>query len=209
MPAHHFSKFAVFKPLPTLAALGAFAVVATLASVAGPVAAAEYTIDPSHTYPAFEADHLGGVSKWRGKINKSEGKLSFDRAAKKGKVEVTMLMDSIDFGFEKMNEHARAEDIFNVKKFPTAKFVGDQFGFEGDTLKTVAGQLTLKGVTKPVTLTVTEFLCKQHPFAKREVCGADAYTVINRGDYGVDYALDKGFKPEVKILISIEAIKNP
>lgn len=171
--------------------------------------AADYTIDPSHTYPAFEADHLGGVSKWRGKINKTDGKLSFDKAAKTGKVEVTMQMASIDFGFDKMNEHAIGPEIFDTEMFPTAQFVSDSFVFKGDKLVSVPGKLTLKGVTKPVTLKVNEFKCAMHPFAKREVCGADAEAVINRADFGVDYGVKMGFKPEVKLLISIEAIKNP
>lgn len=180
-----------------------------LAGVSTAALANEYTIDPSHTYPSFEADHMGGLSKWRGKINKSEGTVTFDKVNKKGKVDVTMQMASIDFGFDKMNEHAVGEDIFNVAKYPTARFVSDSFVFEGDKLVSIPGQLTLKGVTKPVTLKVNEFLCKPHPFAKREACGADAEATINRGDFGVDYGLNRGFKPEVKLLISIEAIKNP
>jgi polyisoprenoid-binding protein YceI len=176
---------------------------------AGTSHAADYTIDPSHTYPAFEADHLGGVSKWRGKIKKTDGKLSFDKAAKTGKVEVTMQMATIDFGFDKMNEHAIGPEIFDTEMFPTAQFVSDSFVFKGDKLVSVPGKLTLKGVTKPVTLKVNEFKCTLHPFAKREVCGADAEAVINRADFGVDYGVKMGFKPEVKLLISIEAIKNP
>lgn len=171
--------------------------------------AADYTIDPSHTYPAFEADHLGGVSKWRGKITKTDGTLSFDKAAKTGKVSVTMQMKSIDFGFAKMNEHAIGPDIFDTDMFPTAQFVSDSFVFKGDKLVSVPGKLTLKGVTKPVTLKINEFKCTMHPFAKREVCGADAEATINRSDFGVDYGVQMGFKPEVKLLISIEAIKNP
>ncbi|MDH4395622.1 MAG: YceI family protein [Limnobacter sp.] len=189
------------------ASIGVFLLAAGL--YAGSSQAADYTIDPSHTYPAFEADHLGGVSKWRGKINKIDGTLSFDKAAKTGKVDVTMQMATIDFGFEKMNEHAIGPDIFDTQMFPTAQFVSDSFVFKGDKLVSVPGKLTLKGVTKPVTLKVNEFKCTMHPFAKREVCGADAEAVINRADFGVDYGVKMGFKPEVKLLISIEAIKNP
>ncbi|WP_285199493.1 YceI family protein, partial [Klebsiella pneumoniae] len=95
------------------------------------------------------------------------GTVTYDKVNKKGKVDVTMQMASIDFGFDKMNEHAVGEDIFNVAKYPTARFVSDSFVFEGDKLVSIPGQLTLKGVTKPVTLKVNEFLCKPHPFAKR------------------------------------------
>lgn len=170
--------------------------------------AASYSIDSSHTYPSFEADHLGGISKWRGKINQSEGKVTFDPAAKKGSVDLTMSMASIDFGHEKMNEHAKAEDIFNVKKYPVATFKSKDFVFEADKPVEIRGNLTLKGITKPVVLKVHEFKCMMHPIVKKEVCGADASAVINRADFAVDYALNMGFKPEVKILISVEAIKD-
>lgn len=170
-------------------------------------APATYNLDPSHTYPSFEADHMGGLSNWRGKINKSSGTVVLDRAAKTGTVTVTMDMASIDFGHDKMNEHAIGADIFDVAKFPTAEYKGKLTKFEGETPTEVEGELTLHGVTKPVTLKINQFLCKMNPMLKREVCGADASATINRKDFGVSYGEAYGFKQEVKLQIQVEGVK--
>jgi polyisoprenoid-binding protein YceI len=173
------------------------------AAMAAPVT---YNIDSNHTYPAFEADHLGGVSLWRGKIKSTSGKVVLDQAAKTGMVEVTMDMSSIDFGHDGMNTHAKKADIFDVEKFPTAKFTGKLAAFNDKGPTEVQGQLTLHGVTKPVTLKINSFLCKPHPMNQKEVCGADASANINRDDFGVSFGKPL-FKMDVKLLISIEAIK--
>ena len=170
-------------------------------------APATYNIDPTHTYPSFEADHMGGQSIWRGKFNSSSGKVVYDKAAKSGTVDITVEMKSINFGFDKMNEHASSPDMFDVAKFPTAVFSGKLAGFNGDAPTEVVGTLTMHGVTKPVTLKINSFLCKPNPMTKKEVCGADAVTTINREDFGVSYGKNFGFKMDVKILISVEAIK--
>jgi polyisoprenoid-binding protein YceI len=176
----------------------------TSAALAAP---ATYNIDPAHTYPSFEADHMGGVSLWRGKIKSTTGKVVYDKAAKAGTVEVTMDMKTIDFGHDKMNEHARSADIFDVAKFPTATFKGKLGGFKADAPTEVVGDLTLHGVTKPVTLKLNSFLCKDNPMNKKEVCGADAVANINREDFGVGFGKNFGFKMDVKLLISVEAVK--
>jgi polyisoprenoid-binding protein YceI len=166
-----------------------------------------YNIDPGHTYPAFEADHMGGLSLWRGKFNKSSGKVVLDVAAKTGEVDITIDMNSIDFGHDGMSDHARRADIFDVAKFPTATYKGKISKWNGDAPAEVDGQLTMKGVTKPVKLTINSFLCKPHPMQRREVCGADATGKFMRDEFGVDYGKTMGFKMDTKILISIEAMK--
>ena len=166
-----------------------------------------YTLDPSHTYPSFEADHFGGMSKWRGKILKSSGKVTLDREAKTGTVNVTMDMDTIDFGMKKMNQHATSAEMFNTEKFPTAVYAGKFTKFDGDRPTEASGTLTLHGVTKPVTLSINEFKCMIHPMMKREVCGADASATINRADFGVDYGAAMGFKQDVKLAIQVEGVK--
>lgn len=170
-------------------------------------APATYNIDPQHTYPAFEADHMGGLSIWRGKVETTSGKVVLDRAAKTGTVDVTMDMKSINFGMAKMNEHALSPDIFDTAKFPTATFTGKLAGFNGENPTEVQGNLTLHGVTKPVTLKLNSFMCKPNPMSKKETCGADASATINREDFGVSYGKALGFKMDVKLLISVEAIK--
>jgi polyisoprenoid-binding protein YceI len=184
---------------------------AVFLAVAGLVQAApvNYKIDPQHTYPAFEADHQGGLSIWRGKIRSSSGKVVYDREARTGTVEVTMDMSTIDFGLDKMNTHAMSADMFDVAKFPTATFTGELTSFKGDSPTEVWGSLTLHGVTKPVKLNINSFLCKPVTIPpSRETCGADASGTINREDFGVGYGKALGFKMDVKLLITIEAQRS-
>ena len=178
---------------------------AGVASIA--FAADTYTIDPGHTYPSFEADH-NGISILRGKFNKTTGSVTLDRAAKNGSMNIVIDIDSLDFGHDKLNGHAKSADMFDVAKFPTATYVGKSIKFNGDTPASVDGELTLHGITKPLTLTINKFKCIQNAMLKREVCGADASAEFKRTDFGIDYAIARGFAPEVKLLIQVEAIKN-
>jgi len=187
-----------FKHLALLAAV--FATGTTFASEI-------YKIEPNHTYPSFEADHLGGLSNWRGKFDKSDGTIVLDRAAKTGTVDIVIDASSLDFGHAKLNEHAKGPDMFDVAKYPNATYKG-KLVFKGDTPTAVDGELTLHGVTKPVKLKINQFKCIQHPMLKREVCGADASATFNRADFGVDYGVKMGFKPEVKLDIQVEAVKQ-
>lgn len=185
--------------------LAAAALVGSGLAQAAPVT---YEIDPNHTYPAFEADHMGGLSLWRGKIKSTQGKVVYDREGRTGSVEVTMDMKSLDFGHQGMNEHAAKPDIFDVEKYPTAAFKGKLTQFKGDVPGAVEGELTLHGVTKPVTLTITRFKCMQHPMENREVCGADAVANIKRDDFGISIGKPL-FDMNVKLLIGIEALRAP
>jgi len=182
------------------------ALAALIAATTSGAMAATYTIDPSHTYPSFEADHFGGLSVWRGKFTKTSGTVVLDRAAKSGSVDINIDATSLDFGHAKMSEHAKGPDMFDVEKHPTAAYKGTLV-FEGGTPAFVDGALTLRGVTKPVRLTINKFKCIDHPMLKREVCGADASATINRADFGIDYAVKMGFNPEVKLAIQVEAVK--
>ena len=174
---------------------------------AGAVAAPmTYNIDSAHTYPTFEADHLGGVSKWRGKINSTSGTVVYDRAANSGNVNVTMDMKTLDFGHDGLNAHAQTADLFDTDHFPTATFTGRLAKFENGQPTAVEGSLTMHGHTQPVTLAVTSFVCKQHPMmAGREVCGADAEATIDRAQWGITFGQPL-FNMDVKLRISIEAL---
>ena len=72
-----------------------------------------FEVDSSHTYPSFAADHMGGLSLWRGKINKTSGVAKYDETAQVGAVDILMDMDSIDFGFHDMNKHAKSDDMLD------------------------------------------------------------------------------------------------
>lgn len=182
-------------------------VLASMAALLGASAFAApvtYVIDPSHTYPSFEADHFGGLSVWRGKFDATSGKVVYDKDAKSGSLDVTVDMNSIDFGNPKLNEHAKSAELFDAAKFPTATFSGKFTKFNGATPTEAQGTLIMHGVTKPVTLQINTFKCMQSPMSKKEVCGADASANINRADFGVNFGDKYGFKQEVKLLIQVE-----
>ncbi len=182
-------------------------IVATLAASSALAFAAEtYTIDPAHTYPSFEADHMG-ISVLRGKFTKSSGSVTLDRAAKTGTLDIVIDTNSLDFGNEKLNMHAKGPDMFDAAKFGTATYKAKSIHFNGDVPASVDGELTLHGVTKPVTLTINKFKCIEHPMLKKEVCGADASALFNRSDFGISYGLPR-FAPEVKLAIEVEAVKS-
>ncbi len=187
-----------------LIASAVFASAVALDAVAAPV---KYTIDSNHTYPSFSADHLGGLSTWRGKINSTRGEVMLDREAQSGSVNVQMDVGAIDFGHDKMNEHAKSPDMLDAAKFPTATYTGKLTQFVNGAPTQVQGNLTMHGVTKPVTLKIDSFTCKAHPMTKKEVCGADASGQFNREDFGVSYGKQLGFSMDVGLQIQIEAVK--
>ncbi len=170
-------------------------------------APATYSVDPTHTFASFEITHFG-TSTIRGRFDKKEGSVTFDRAAKTGKVEITIDMASINSGVAPFDGHLKSKDLFNVAEFPTAKFVGDKFSFTGDKVTAVSGTLTLMGKTQPVTLKATNFNCYDNPMVKREVCGGDFETVLQRSAFGITYALPMAAPDNVRLLVQVEAVKQ-
>jgi polyisoprenoid-binding protein YceI len=182
---------------------------AALIAVAGAAQAqsATYAIDPSHTAVTFEAKHFG-TSTLRGRWDKKEGTVTLDKAAKTGKVEFTIDMNSLTTGTVPFDGHLKSKDFFAVEEFPTAKFVGDKFTFNGDKVASVSGELTLRGKTNPVTLTATGFNCYDNQRLKREVCGGDFETTIQRSQFGIVYALPAVTPDAIRLLVQVEAIKQ-
>jgi polyisoprenoid-binding protein YceI len=168
--------------------------------------AATYGIDPTHTFVNFEASHFG-TSTLRGRFDKKEGSVSFDRAAKTGRAEISIDMKSVNTGVGPLDKHLSGKDFFNVEQFGTAKFVGDKFTFNGDKVTEVAGTLTMLGKSQPVTLKAVNFNCYNNPIFKRVVCGGDFETTITRSAYGMSYGLP-GIPDNIRLLIQIEAIKQ-
>ena len=184
-----------------------FALAAIAAAGAAAAAPTLYNIDPDHTHPAFEVDHFGGLSVWRGIFKSSHGTIKLDAAAKTGSVDVTIDTASIDLAHDKLNEHVSSPEILDVAKYPKATYQGTLGGFTNGAPTTVTGTLTLHGVAKPVNLTIDSFKCFMHPMAKKEVCGADAVGTFNRADFGVNYGQGYGFKQDVALRIQVEAVK--
>jgi polyisoprenoid-binding protein YceI len=179
-----------------------------LAAAAAGAASTTYAIDPTHTFPSFEADHMG-ISVWRGKLNKTRGKVMYDKTAGTGSVEIVTELASIDFGMDALATWARGKDFFDVKKHPRAVFKGSLQSPVNGVPTRLVGELTLRGVTRPLTLTVHSLKCIQHPMLKRDYCGADASGSFNRDDFGLDAGKDYGFKMNVDLRIQVEAIAQP
>lgn len=186
------------KKLSLTAAL--FAALATSA-IAAPVT---YNVDGSHTFPRFSYSHFG-LSTQLSSFKNTSGKVVFDAQAKTGSVDITIDMKSVNTGFDDFNGHIQGEDFLDTAKFPTATFKSTKVTFEGDKPKSIDGVLTIKGVSKPVTLTVTSFLAMPHPMMKKPAIGANAFTTIKRSEFNAGK-----FAPyvgdEVRIDIAIEAI---
>ena len=187
-------------PLPALA-LAALALSFAHGAQAQTV---RYEVEPTHTFATFEIDHFG-ASVNRGRFDRKEGHIELDRKAKTGKFEVTFHIDSINTGTPDFDKHLRSDDIFHAAKFPTATFKGSQFAFDGDKVRSVTGQLTLKGKSQPVTFTAKQFNCYQSPMLKVEVCGGDFETTIDRTAFGLDYGVKLGVTKSVRIVTHIEA----
>lgn len=187
-----------FKQLSLAAAL--FAALAGSA-IAAPVT---YNVDGSHTYPRFSYSHFG-YSTQLSSFKNTSGKVVFDAEAKTGSVDITIDMKSVNTGFDDFNGHIQGEDFLDTAKFPTATFKSTKVVFEGDKPKSIDGVLTIKGVSKPVTLIVTSFLAMPHPMVKKPAIGANAFTTIKRSEFGAGK-----FAPyvgdEVRIDIALEAI---
>lgn len=191
-------------------AFGAIALTLSLGALAAPES---YTVDPNHTYPHWEVTHLG-VSHWRGRFDKSAGTFTLDRAAKSGSVEITVQTASIDSGDHdkgsrprSLDEHLRTPDFFNVAEFPTMIYKSTSVIFSGDNPGTIEGNLTLLGVTKPVTLHVENWICQPNPFTKKAMCGGNASGAFKRSDFGMKYIIP-AVSDEVKLWIQIEGYKD-
>lgn len=183
----------------------ALTLAASLSSVA--YAAPEtYLIEANHTKPRFEYSHMG-YSTQVSRFDTVTGSITLDRAAKTGTVDVVIDTKSVNTGSTLFNGHIQAADFFDTEMYPTITFKSNKLKFSGDKLVQVDGNLTIKDITKPVTLTVTSFMCMPHPMLKKDACGANAATTIKRSDFNMGkYA--PLVSDEVTLTIPVEAIKQ-
>jgi len=180
------------------------AVLATLIAAPAIAAPTTYVVDPSHTFPRFSYDHMG-MSKQILRFNKTTGNVVLDKKAKQAHVDIVIDMKSIDTGFELFDEHIQAEDFLDTARYPTATFKSTEVVFEGDKPVRIEGDLTIKGITKPVTLTVTSFFNGAHPMMKKEAIGANASAVIKRSDFNAGKYVP-AVSDEVTLDIALEAV---
>jgi polyisoprenoid-binding protein YceI len=162
-----------------------------------------FNVDPRHTFPTYEIGH-NGFSFQRGRFNKTSGKITLDRQAKKGSADIVIDATSISNGVEKLEEHIRSDDFLKTKANPTITFKSTQFEFEGDKVRRVVGELTMAGVTRPVTLDATHFHCEAHKQTKVMVCGAELVAKIKRSEFGIMYGLP-ALSDEMTLRIGVEA----
>lgn len=192
------------KILPLAPALGAM-----LMAIAPMVHADDvYQFDPRHTYASFEADHMDGLSTWRGKFAKSSGSVTLDRKHRTGTVHAVIDPASVQTGNAPLDAELQSDEFFDVKKFPTVVYQGTQIRFKGDVPSEVVGTLTMHGVTRPLNLHIDTFKCIMHPILLREVCGANASAQFDRADFGMDFGKATGFRMLTRIELQVEAQKR-
>lgn len=158
-------------------------------------------MEPTHTFVTWEARHFG-TSTSRGRFDKKDGSITLECG--NGKVDINIDMASISTGVAPFGGHLRSKDFFNAEAHPRANFKGD-FKLEGGKVNNVSGQLTLLGVTKPVTIKSNFFGCFEHPRFKKQTCGGDFEATIKRSEYGMTYGLP-GIPDDIRLVIQIEAV---
>ena len=164
-----------------------------------------FQIDPQHSYPNFAVSHLG-YSIAHGRFDKTEGRIELDRAARQGRIEVSIDAASVSTGLPQRDNMLRSDRFFDATRFPTISFISDQLRFDGDKLASAEGTLTLHGVSKPVTFAVQQLRCAEHPMLKREVCGAELNAHIKRSDFGLN-GFSQAVGDDVDITVQVEAVK--
>ena len=177
----------------------------TLAALPATAGSVTYEIDPAHTFPSFEADHAG-LSTFRGKFNRSSGQVTLDKAAGAGSLAVEIDAASIDLGQDALNGLMAEPEYLDTARHPTVHYSGELAGFVDGKPTQVIGTLTLRGVTRPLTLEIASFKCIPHPIFKRDWCGADAQGTFDRAAFGIDAGKDYGFDMDVVLHIQVEAI---
>ena len=178
----------------------------TLAVTSALAAPQTFEIDGSHTFPRFSYSHFG-YSTQVSRFDNTSGTVVFDADAKTGSVDISIDMKSVNTGFADFNGHLQGEDFLDTAKFPKATFKSTKVNFQDGKPASIEGQLTIKGITKAVTLTVTSFQAMPHPMLKKDAIGANAFTMIKRSEFNagkyVPYVGD-----DVRIDIALEAIRK-
>ena len=189
------------------------AVVLAAVPLAATAAPETYTVDPLHSSVLFAIDHLG-LSTVHGRFDKFAGKFAIDRAAKKGEVELAIDTASVDTHDNdkgsrqrSRDEHLRSADFFNAAEFPKMTYKSTNVVFTGDNPTTVEGNLTLLGVTKPVSLKLERFKCNAATATAKERCGGDASGKLKRSDFGMSRGTPQ-IGDELALTISFEANKD-
>ena len=182
------------------------AAAALLTAGAAQAETATYAVDPSHTFVTYEIGHFN-TSTNRGRFQAKEGTVQVD-PGKSGKVEVSFDPTGVASGVAALDKHLQSKDFFNTAQFTSVKFSADKFSFNDKKVTEVSGTLTMLGKTNPVTLKAVNFNCYQNPMLKREVCGGDFETTIQRSQWGLSYGISMGVPDAVHLLVQVEAVRQ-
>ena len=170
------------------------------------IAADRYSIDPTFTVPTFEIVHLGFTTQ-QGRFNHATGTVVIDRAAHKGSVELVIDTKSLDMSSAAWTRHLAEPDLLNSEKYPTMTFQSSTLTFNGDKVVGADGMFTMRGITKPLRVTVNGFRCMPHPMTKKELCGGDVTAVIKRSEFGMTKYIPE-VSDEINIRVPVEAHKD-
>jgi len=169
--------------------------------------AATYAIDPTHTFVTFEVAHFG-TSTSRGRFERTQGRVQFDRAGRTGRVEISIATGSVNTGVPALDSRLRGPEFLASEAHPSATFVAEGFVFNGDTVTAVAGSLTLRGKTLPLTLKANNFNCYLNPLLLSETCGGDFEAALQPRRWGVDLGVAAAGPDSVRLLVQVEAIRQ-
>lgn len=194
---------ALAQPMP--GATGQFAPPMPATPAGGPSRNANYVVDPTHTFVMYEMGHYGTTTN-RGRFSTKDGSIRIDDSGRGGRIDITMDIGSINTGVDLLNRHVLSKDFFNVAEYPTARFVAQKMVFDDQKVREVEGELTLMGQTRPVTLKANRFGCYLSPLVKRQVCGGDFETTVQRSDFGITWGIPFGFEDRVRLLVQVEAV---
>ena len=165
-----------------------------------------YLVDPNHTYPRFEYNHFGYSNQIQ-RFNKTSGTIVFDRDTRTGSVNIAIDARSVDTGYALFNEHLQGEDFFDTSRYPTITYQSTAVRFDGDKPVAVEGNLTIKGITRPVTLTLSSFQTMPHPILKKDALGANASARIKRSEFNAGKYVPN-VSDDVTLSIAVEALKQ-
>jgi polyisoprenoid-binding protein YceI len=176
------------------------------ALLAAPVVAQEvYVLDARHTTPTFEVTHIG-FSQQRGIFGNTTGKVTLDRTAKKGTIDVSIAATSLLMA-PALQTLVKGDEFLNVEKFPTMTYKSADLVFDGDNVVSANGEFTMLGVTRPVALKLTSFKCAPNPFNKKPMCGGEATATIKRSEFGMKAAMGAA-SDDIRIVIAFEGARE-
>lgn len=178
----------------------------TSVSFAATAPAGNYKVDPAHSVAYFEIGHMGGISRFMGRFNDMTGDLVVD-TPEKSKIKVEVKVDSIDTKHDGLEKHLKSPDFFNAAQFPTISFVSSAVTLNPAGEGTLSGNLTMHGVTKPVTLKLKHIGSGQGMKGETRV-GYVAISTIKRSDFGMTYGVPQAATDELELHINIEAVKQ-